>query len=321
MEAAMAAVTQTATPSMWSEEELAEVRGRLQEEIEELEADILRHESEIASGDVTQGAGDDQADAGAKTYEREREIALTLNARDLVAQNERAIARIDAGTYGVCESCHKPIGKERLQAFPRATLCVACKQKEERRYPAPPQAGRPRRRLFAVLVTLAAVIYAADLATKTVVLRTLEGEPPLVVIPGVLQFRVIFNSGAAFSIGTGMTFVFTLIAAGVVVAIVRTARKLGSRSWAVTLGLLLGGATGNLTDRLLRYPSGIGRSSQLQGHVVDFIEVLPGNFPVIDYFPVFNIADSAIVCGGILAVFLAWRNVQIDGSREVEKDD
>ncbi|MEV4070395.1 signal peptidase II [Nonomuraea fuscirosea] len=183
-------------------------------------------------------------------------------------------------------------------------------------------AGRgPRRGLFAVLVALAAVIYAADLVTKTVVLRTLEGEPPLVVLPGVLQFRVIFNSGAAFSIGTGMTFVFTLIAAGVVVAIVRTARKLGSRAWAVTLGLLLGGALGNLTDRLLRYPSGFGRSTQLQGHVVDFIEVLPGNFPVIDYFPVFNIADSAIVCGGILAVFLAWRNVQIDGSKEVGDDE
>lgn len=182
-------------------------------------------------------------------------------------------------------------------------------------------AGRPRRRLFAVLVALAAVIYAADLVTKTIVLRTLEGEAPLVVIPGVLQFRVIFNSGAAFSIGTGMTFIFTFIAAGVVVAIVRTARKLGSRSWAVTLGLLLGGAMGNLTDRLLRYPSGIGRPSQLQGHVVDFIEVLPGNFPVIDYFPVFNIADSAIVCGGILAVILAWRNVQIDGSKEVPGDD
>ncbi|MEU4579330.1 TraR/DksA family transcriptional regulator [Nonomuraea sp. ATR24] len=134
MEAAMVAVTQTtATPSMWSKQELAEVRGSLQTEIDELNADIRRHETEIASGDVTQGAGDDQADAGAKTYEREREIALTLNARDLVAQNERAIARIDAGTYGVCESCHKPIGKERLQAFPRATLCVACKQKEERR--------------------------------------------------------------------------------------------------------------------------------------------------------------------------------------------
>ncbi|NBF00015.1 signal peptidase II [Nonomuraea sp. KC401] len=178
--------------------------------------------------------------------------------------------------------------------------------------------GTPRRRLFAVLIVLAAVIYAADLITKTVVLRTLEGEPPLVVIQDVLQFRVIFNPGAAFSIGTGMTFIFTIIAAGVVVAIVRTARKLGSKAWAVTLGLLLGGAFGNLTDRLLRYPSGIGRPTQFQGHVVDFIEVLPGHFPVIDYFPVFNIADSAIVCGGILAVILAWRNVQIDGSRERE---
>jgi signal peptidase II len=179
--------------------------------------------------------------------------------------------------------------------------------------------GRPRGRLFAVLIVLAALIYAADLITKTVVLRTLEGKAPLVVIQDVLQFRVIFNSGAAFSIGTGMTFVFTFIAAGVVIAIVRTARKLGSRAWAITLGLLLGGALGNLTDRLLRYPSGIGRSTQLQGHVVDFIEVLPGHFPIIDYFPVFNIADSAIVCGGILAVLLAWRNVQIDGSMEVEK--
>ncbi|WP_281283748.1 signal peptidase II [Nonomuraea longispora] len=181
--------------------------------------------------------------------------------------------------------------------------------------------GTPRRRLFAVLIVLAAVIYAADLITKTVVLRALEGEPPLVVIQDVLQFRVIFNPGAAFSIGTGMTFIFTIIAAGVVVAIVRTARKLGSKAWAVTLGLLLGGAFGNLTDRLLRYPSGIGRPTQFQGHVVDFIEVLPGHFPVIDYFPVFNIADSAIVCGGILAVILAWRNVQIDGSREAAGDD
>nr|WP_308248792.1 signal peptidase II [Nonomuraea harbinensis] len=159
-------------------------------------------------------------------------------------------------------------------------------------------------------------MYVADLVTKTVVLEALEGEPPLVVIPGVLQFRVIFNSGAAFSIGTGMTFIFTLIAAGVVAAIIRTARKLVSMLWAITLGLLLGGALGNLTDRLLRYPSGFGRPTQLQGHVVDFVEVLPGNFPVIDYFPVFNVADSAIVCGGILAVILAWRGYQIDGTRE-----
>ncbi|WP_030909803.1 TraR/DksA family transcriptional regulator [Streptosporangium amethystogenes] len=117
----------------WSAKELAEVRDRLVAESRELTKEIAKAEIEIASSDVTDGAGDDQADAGARTYEREREIALTLNSRDLVAQNERAIARIDAGTYGVCESCHQPIGKERLQAFPRATLCVACKQREERR--------------------------------------------------------------------------------------------------------------------------------------------------------------------------------------------
>ncbi|MFI9590864.1 signal peptidase II [Nonomuraea sp. NPDC052265] len=180
--------------------------------------------------------------------------------------------------------------------------------------------GRARGHLLAILTALAVVVYAADLISKTIVLRTLEGKAPLVVLQDVLQFRVIFNSGAAFSIGTGMTFVFTFIAAGVVVAIVRTARKLRSLPWAITLGLLLGGALGNLTDRLLRYPSGFGRSTQFQGHVVDFIEVLPGHFPVIDYFPVFNVADSAIVCGGILAVLLAWRNVQIDGTREITAD-
>ncbi|GAA1012598.1 hypothetical protein Aple_006550 [Acrocarpospora pleiomorpha] len=121
------------TTDIWSAGELAEVRERLLAEIDELHTEILRAETELAAGNASEGAGDDPADAGAKTYEREREIALTLNARDVLAQNERAIARIDAGTYGVCESCQRPIGKERLQAFPRATLCVACKQREERR--------------------------------------------------------------------------------------------------------------------------------------------------------------------------------------------
>ncbi|MFC4589864.1 TraR/DksA family transcriptional regulator [Sphaerisporangium corydalis] len=124
---------ETSGDAGWTDEEISEVRGRLQGEIEELNAEVARSESQIASGDISDSAGDDQADAGAKTYEREREIALTLNARDLVAQNERALARIEAGTYGVCESCHKPIGKERLRAFPRATLCVSCKTREERR--------------------------------------------------------------------------------------------------------------------------------------------------------------------------------------------
>lgn len=119
----------------WTEREIAELRDQLASEAAALRADIKRAESDIAKrlGDAVGDAGDDQADVGAKTFEREHELALTHNARELLAQNERAIARIEAGTYGTCESCGEPIGKARLQAFPRATLCVSCKQREERR--------------------------------------------------------------------------------------------------------------------------------------------------------------------------------------------
>ncbi|WP_307829393.1 TraR/DksA family transcriptional regulator [Actinomadura viridis] len=117
----------------WTPAELAEVRATLTEQIAGLEAEIAASTSQIAEGDASDGAGDDQADTGAKTYEREHELALTYNSRDLLAQTERAVQRIDAGTYGICESCAKPVGKARLQVFPRATLCVSCKQREERR--------------------------------------------------------------------------------------------------------------------------------------------------------------------------------------------
>lgn len=119
----------------WTEAELEKVRKELRAEIAGLTADIAQAESEIAErlGDAVGGAGDDQADAGAKTFQREYELALTQNARDLLDLAERALARIDDGTYGVCESCGQPIGKARLEAFPRATLCVTCKQREERR--------------------------------------------------------------------------------------------------------------------------------------------------------------------------------------------
>jgi DnaK suppressor protein len=119
----------------WTDAEIAELRAQLAAEAGALRADIERAETDIASrlGDAVGDAGDDQADVGAKTFEREHELALTHNARELLAQNERAIARIDAGTYGTCESCGEAIGKARLQAFPRATLCVTCKQREERR--------------------------------------------------------------------------------------------------------------------------------------------------------------------------------------------
>ena len=119
----------------WTEAEVAEVRDQLSAEADALRTDIERAESDIASrlGDAVGDAGDDQADVGAKTFEREHELALTHNARELLGQNERAIARSETGTYGTCESCGEAIGKARLQAFPRATLCVTCKQREERR--------------------------------------------------------------------------------------------------------------------------------------------------------------------------------------------
>jgi len=119
----------------WSDTEISQVRRQLADEADELRVEIGKAESSIADrlGDSVSDAGDDQADVGAKTYEREHELSLTYNARDLLAQSERALARIEAGTYGSCESCGQPIGKARLKAFPRATLCVSCKQREERR--------------------------------------------------------------------------------------------------------------------------------------------------------------------------------------------
>ncbi len=119
----------------WTETELSEVRDQLAAEAKELREEIDRAESDIALrlGDAVGDAGDDQADVGAKAFEREHELQLTHNARELLAQTERALDRIQAGTYGTCESCGEPIGKARLQAFPRATLCVTCKQREERR--------------------------------------------------------------------------------------------------------------------------------------------------------------------------------------------
>jgi DnaK suppressor protein len=119
----------------WTDAEVAEVRKELEEEAIGLRADIARVESEMADRltDSVGDAGDDEAYAAASAFEREHDLALNQNAQDLLIQTERALGRIDAGTYGVCESCGKAIGKARLQAFPRATLCVECKQREERR--------------------------------------------------------------------------------------------------------------------------------------------------------------------------------------------
>ena len=111
------------------------MKSQLQKELVRLRQELADAEKEmedlIAAAGV--GAGDDQADAGTKTFEREHEMSLVYNARDMVTQTERAVERIDNKSYGKCEECGSFIGKDRLQVFPRATLCMACKQKEERR--------------------------------------------------------------------------------------------------------------------------------------------------------------------------------------------
>jgi RNA polymerase-binding protein DksA len=119
----------------WTPEEVAEARAELLSEVERLRAEISSSEVSLAGlmRDSGDGAGDDQADTGTKNITREHELALAANAREMLIQNEHALERLDAGTYGLCENCGNPIGKARMQAFPRATLCVECKQKQERR--------------------------------------------------------------------------------------------------------------------------------------------------------------------------------------------
>jgi signal peptidase II len=169
--------------------------------------------------------------------------------------------------------------------------------------------GVPRtrpRRLPLLLAVVAVIVIGLDQVTKYLAVRDLTPGVPVPVLDGILQFRLIRNSGAAFSVATGMTWVLTLIAIGVSVVIVRVARRLGSVRWALALGLLLGGAVGNLTDRLLREP-GFGR-----GHVVDFIEYL--RFPFIN-FPVFNVADSSVVTAACLIALLGFLGIGVDGRR------
>ena len=161
-----------------------------------------------------------------------------------------------------------------------------------------------RRPLFVALVTAALVVYSADQLTKAWASANLDQGQPRQLVGSLLQLNLTRNSGAAFSIATGSTWILTVIASAVVVFILFTARRLGSRGWAMALGLLLGGSLGNLTDRMLRYP-GPGR-----GHVVDFLQ-LPN-------FPIFNIGDSAIVSAAVLIAVLAFRGINVDGTRAAD---
>ena len=121
--------------SPWTAAEIKAIKAEISKELDRLrkELAIVELEMDELIQESGEGAGDDQADAGTKTFEREHEMSLVINARDMVLQTERALERIDNKTYGNCEECGSPIGKARLQVFPRATLCMLCKQKEERR--------------------------------------------------------------------------------------------------------------------------------------------------------------------------------------------
>jgi signal peptidase II len=169
---------------------------------------------------------------------------------------------------------------------------------------AQPAANRPvaqYRRRIGILFAVAIAVLGLDIVSKLIVVAKLSNRQ-IHLLGGFLTLRESRNPGAAFSLGTSMTLLYSLIAITVIVVIVRTSRRIRSLPWAITLGLLLGGATGNLMDRIFRFPG------PFRGWVVDWIQV--------PHWPVFNLADSAIVCGGILAVLLSARGIHLDGHRE-----
>jgi RNA polymerase-binding transcription factor DksA len=135
IKAAPTPVTASDGEAPWSASELKAIRNEIAKDLARLQQELAVVEAEMNEliSDSGEGAGDDQADSGTKTFEREHEMSLVINARDMVLQTERALDRIDSKTYGNCEECGNAIGKARLQVFPRATLCMICKQKEERR--------------------------------------------------------------------------------------------------------------------------------------------------------------------------------------------
>ena len=157
---------------------------------------------------------------------------------------------------------------------------------------------RPRRYLLLLLVAITAIV--VDFLTKEWVLATFHQGERVDVIGSLLQFTLVYNTGAAFSMGTDFTWVFTCIASVVVIAIAYMGLRVRSGWWGLTLGLMMGGAAGNLLDRFFRDPA------PFHGAVVDFISV--GNFPV------FNIADSCVVVGACLVVVLTFKGLNLDGT-------
>jgi signal peptidase II len=158
-----------------------------------------------------------------------------------------------------------------------------------------------RTRALTIMFCVAAAVLAADTISKNLVLTNLPGHPPVRLLGGLITLRLLYNAGAAFGLGTSYTVVIALIACGVIVFVIRSARRLRGIAWSIALGLLLGGAAGNLSDRLFRAPG------PFRGRVVDWI-----NLP---HFPwTFNLADSAIVCAAVLIGLYAFLGKNLQGS-------
>ncbi len=164
--------------------------------------------------------------------------------------------------------------------------------------------SRPRR-LLVLVFGVAVVLLALDVITKVIAVAGLEGRSPVRLLGGTVYLVLFRNPGAAFSLATGLTWLLALLAVLVVIAIIWIAPKLRSVGWAIGLGAVLAGTCGNLVDRLFRAPG------PLQGHVVDFISLFAPDGSV---WPVFNVADSSIVCGGILVVLMSVLGRDYDGT-------
>ena len=282
--------------SLVTKRDLQAYRRRLEAELAELRAQRadLEESTEASLADATGEVGFDEefADAGSFTFERERDLSLVDNAKDLIDKVEHALARIDSGQLRALRSLQRghrgraagrpavrdPVPGRRPPARPAAVTMAE-----------PGATGRSRRAL--ALYGTAAVVLALDQLTKHLVVSNLAGRPPVDLVDDVVQLRYTTNSGGAFSLLTGAPLFFGIMAMVIIGGIVYASRRAQPLSMLVILGLILGGALGNLTDRLLR------GDALLRGEVVDFIKV--------GIWPVFNLADSCVVVGGILlALFL-----------------
>ena len=241
------------------------------------------------------GLDDEAADAGTATFEREKDLSIEQNVRDLLQKIDRALSRIDAGTYGICERCGKPIEKARVKALPYVSLSASRTPRRKshgRSVDARRAAGQPSSS------STAAVVFAVDRLTKLWAAHALA-DKPIDLIRGVLTLRYTTNSGGAFSLGQRTPWLFaaaTLIVSGLIVA---HGVPLAERR-------VRPGAGSRPRGRARQPRRSRPPRSRPSGHVVDFID--------LHWWPVFNVADSAIVIG---AVVIAWASFREERPADV----